>query len=596
MNKTLRDRLPWMLEHWRLYCADVPLLAILTLANAAVSVAYPYVIKLIVDGMTTGAAGDFFLNHTLLLVGIGVAHFVVYLNMQLVRMRLNLSFEYGVRLRGIEYLTRMGHSFFNRFRIGDIVTRLMDDVNEKLSWYMCSGIFRVFEASAIIFFGIIMMLSISPKLTLCAAGPLPLLVLVFMFAASRLHRRYDVVQKSISHLNEVLETCFSGIRVVKAFTAEPMQRTIFGNAIEANRVAEVRAVRWQSILDTLWGNIWQLGIIIVLLVGGTMAMAGEVSLGDLVAFDTYVLMLVWPMFDIGQFFVRGKLSAVSIDRIQEIEQWPAEVAQPNQPMPVARKPGQPAATDYEQNARTGGRFEVRLQQVHYRYPGTTHDALSDVSFVAPPGQLTALVGETGAGKSTALAIISRLFDPDSGQVAIEGPGAADWDLDAAGALIQGITGTILDNIRFGRQWVSDADVQMALEVAQLSDELRQWPDGIDTVVGSRGLRLSGGQRQRVALARALAGRPPILLLDDCTASLDIATEDAIWRRLPDEIPDCNILLVTHRPSTLQRAGKILVFDEGRLCESGTFDELNSHDTFFHQMYIQWKLRERTTGR
>ena len=191
------------------------------------------------------------------------------------------------------------------FRTGDIITRLLDDVGTKLAWYLCSGIFRVFEAAAIIVFGVAMMLSISPSLTLAAAGPLPLLVIFFIVTANPLHTRYDRVQQTISDLNSAVETTFSGLRVVKTFAAERLQQRAVFAAIDAEQVAEVSAVRAQSVLDLVFGNVWQLGIIGVLLLGGPMVIEGTLTLGDLVAFDAYVLLLVWPMFDIGQFLVRG---------------------------------------------------------------------------------------------------------------------------------------------------------------------------------------------------------------------------------------------------------------------------------------------------
>ncbi len=598
-KKTIKQQIIWIFEHWRLYRGTIPLLLLLTLLNAVITVIYPLLVKEIIEGVESSAASEFFLWWTAILLLLGAVHTLVYLFMQLLRTRLNLSFEYGVRQRGFEYLMRLGHSFFTRFRTGDVVTRLMDDVSDKLAWYMCSGIFRVIEALAIIVFCITAMIWINAELTLYAAGPLPILILIFVFTADHLHRRYDTVQQSISHLNESLETCFSGIRVVKAFTAESMQSEIVGRAIEENRQAEIRAVRWQTIIDTLWGNIWQLGIIGVLLVGGTMAVAGEVTLGELVAFDAYVLMLVWPMFDIGQFLVRGKLSAVCIDRLAEIENAQPDVPDARQTAIVARQPHVAAPPDYERPPRREDSLSIRFESVDYRFEEAERLALDDVSFEASAGKLTALVGETGSGKSTVLAMIARLFDPANGIVVVGDRDIRAWPLvelrQSIGYVPQEallLSGSLRENIRFGREWVGDADMEMALELAQLRRDLAEWPEGLETIVGSRGVRLSGGQKQRVALARALAGRPSILLLDDCTASLDAATEEAVWRNLTEEIPGCTTLLVTHRPATLARAHRIVVLDEGQVCETGSFAELNTHDTLFHQLYVQWKLRER----
>jgi ATP-binding cassette subfamily B protein len=358
MTEAFRHRLSWIFEHWRLYTGTIPLILGLTVINAAITVTYPLLFKEIVDGVESNATASDLVRYTLLLVCVGVAHFGAYATMQYARAKLNLSFEFSVRVRAFQSLTRMGPTFFSRFRTGDLITRLMDDVTDKLSWYMCSGIFRVLEAGLIVLVCLMWMLSISPKLTLIAAGPLPLLIVIFVFTAGKLHRRYEVVQGSISRLNEVLETCFSGIRIVKSFTAADMQRKLLFSAIEENREAEVRAVRWQTVMDTLSGNIWQLGIVAVLFTGGEMVLSGEITLGDLIAFDYFVLLLVWPMFDIAQFLVRGKLSAVSIDRVAELEEFAPDVRDVNPERIVARRPGDAPAADFTPHHHSGEPLQV----------------------------------------------------------------------------------------------------------------------------------------------------------------------------------------------------------------------------------------------
>ena len=333
---TFRERVRWILEHWAVYRGEVPLLLGLTVANALVLVAYPFLLKRIIDGIQESLTPGFLWGQVALLLGVGILHFFIYAVMQYRRALLNMRFEFGVRLRAFEYLLRLGPLFFSRFRTGDVVTRLNDDVTEKISWFLCSGVFRVLEAAVLIVFGIAMMLYINPTLTLYTATPLPILVALFVVTGHQLHQRYEAVQQSISELNDSLESCFSGIRVVKAFGVEENQQRLVEHTIEEQRRAEIKAVLWQTIIDSLYGNIWQLAIVAVLLAGGMMVIAGEVTLGDLIAFDTYVLMLVWPMFDIGQFFVRGKLCAVSIDRVAEVERFPPEVCISETPEPIAR--------------------------------------------------------------------------------------------------------------------------------------------------------------------------------------------------------------------------------------------------------------------
>lgn len=597
-----RQRLRWILGHWAVYRGKVPLILFLTLANAVVLVAYPYLLKRIIDGVQGALTPGFLWRQVAVLFALGVLHFFIYAALQYIRATTNMRFEYGIRLRAFEHVLRMGPQFFSRFRTGDVVTRLNDDVGEKISWFLCSGVFRVIEAGVLILFGLGMMLLINPLLTLYTAAPLPVLVALFVISGHRLHLRYEVVQKSISELNDSLESCFSGIRVIKAFGVEEGQRRLVEETIEQQRQAEIQAVRWQTIMDSLYGNIWQLAIVAVLLAGGMMVIRGEVTLGDLLAFDTYVLMLVFPMFDIGQFFVRGKLCAVSVDRVAEVESVEPEVIVSEMPAPIARHilspPLKEEALEFEDMKTLGVRFE----NVSYRYPASETNAIERINFTAIPGKVTAIVGQVGAGKSTLMNLVPRLMDPTEGQVIVGTQNAKDWPADTLrrhlGYVPQEphlLSGTLEENIRFGRKHISEDDLKNAIAIAQLETEIAAWPEGLQTIVGSRGVRLSGGQKQRVSLARALAGRPSVLLLDDCTASLDAGTESALWEQLTKALPDCTTLLVTHRPSTLEEVDQILVLEHGRLVESGTFTELEHEGTTFHRLYVEWKLQEESLG-
>ncbi|MCA9068831.1 MAG: ABC transporter ATP-binding protein, partial [Planctomycetaceae bacterium] len=499
------DRLKWMGSHWAVYRGEIPLLLGLTLGNAVVLVAYPFLLKRIIDGIEGSLSTTFIWTQVSFLFGLGVLHFFIYAVMQYRRALLNLKFEFGARLRAFEYVLRMGPEFFSRFRTGDVVTRLNDDVTEKISWFLCSGIFRVIEAAVLILFGVVMMLVINPQLTLYTAAPLPFLVGLFILTGHQLHRRYDAVQKSISELNDSLESCFSGIRVIKAFGVEDHHQRLVEQTIEQQRRAEIQAVRWQTIIDSLYGNIWQLAIVAVLLAGGTMAIANEVTLGDLIAFDTYILLLVWPMFDIGQFFVKGKQCAVGVDRIAEIESAPPEVVIPETPPPKARTIFLPLLQDNAKAIKTAEPLIVEFDQVSYQYPTSPTPAVVDVSFIARPGTITALVGEVGTGKSTLIQLIPRVMDPTGGTIRIGERDARQWLADDLRSRLGFVpqephllSGTIEENIRFGRVSVTEEAVQNAIEIAQLQSTIAEWPAGLQTVVGARGVRLSGGQKQRVS--------------------------------------------------------------------------------------------------
>jgi len=599
--KPLRAQAAWIAGHWRPYRGEILILLTLTVIHAAVIVIHPIILKRIVNGIESDLTFGYLAENVAALVALGMMTFVLYASLQTMRARLNLRFDFGVRMRAFESILRMGPTFFSRFRTGDLVTRLTDDITEKLSWYLCSGIFRLVEAVILILFGVAMMIRLNAELTLYAAGPLPVLIGLWILTGNRLEQRYQRVQRSISELNAALEGCFSGVRVVRAFAAEAAHQETIDAAIARQRREEIRAVRWQTLLDALYGHIWQFAIIGVLLAGGAKAIRGEITLGELIAFDAYVLMLVWPMFDVGQFFVSARLSAVTLSRIAEVEEVTPEVREHDDAAPRVRRPDETLlarSTPEERMRLADTRLPVRFEQVSYHYPQSEQETLVGLDFEARPGSMTAIVGEIGAGKSTALALVARLVDPSAGRILVAGRDLRELAptevRNASGYVPQEpllFSTTLVENIRFGREWISEEDVAMAIELAQLDTDIAAWPQGRETMVGARGIRLSTGQKQRTALARALAGRPSILLLDDCTASLDAETEAAVWKDLFRILPGCTALVVTHRPATLERAGRIVLLQAGRVCESGSLRELEREGTRFHELYMQWKLRD-----
>ncbi len=605
MRKSLREQIPWVVEHWRPYRAMLAWIVALTLVNGLVTVMYPVFLERIVDGIEGSLSTRHLLINVALLLTFGALHAAVYYLLQFARLKVNLSMDYGIRIRAFEHMLRMGPSFFHRFRTGDLVTRLTDDVTEKLAWYLCSGLLRTLEALVVIGFGVLMMLRMDPGLTLAAAGPLPILIGIYILVASRLEGRYRAVQSAISRINDALESAFSGIRVVKGFGVEPTQKALVEGAIEGQRRAEIRAVRYQTLIDALYGHIWQLAIILVLLVGGAAAMRGDITLGRLVAFDAYVLLLVWPMFDLGQFLVRGRVSAVSISRISELEEVEPEVGDPRRASLLPRRPGEPIVAPRQAASTTTEPLTLTAEGVAYRYAGADHPAITGISFEAVPGSITAVVGEVGSGKTSLLNLVPRLVDPGSGHLSMGDESVSGWPLGAlrerVGMVSQDpvlFSDTVRENVRFGRSWIPREDLDMAVRVSALKRDLAEWSEGLETVVGNRGIQLSGGQKQRVALARALAGRPSVLLLDDCTSALDASTEDAVWKALFEELPTCTTLVVTHRPATLERADRILLLEGGRVIADGTFAELHRDSAPFRELYTRFSLESalEETGR
>jgi ATP-binding cassette subfamily B protein len=494
---------------------------------------------------------------------------------------MNLKLEWLFRQDAFDRITLKGPNFFNDFRSGDLVTRMTDDVAEKLSWFACSGIFRLYEALTFVTFTIYMMTTIDPKLTLWTAGPLPILIVIFFVSASVLDKRYEYLQTRISRFNDVMEACFSGIRVVKAYVKEPAQKKSFEAAVQDRRNAEISTIKAMTVVESMYFYIWQLGIIIVLVGGGYLAINGNLSIGKLGAFIYYTVYLIFPMFDIGQFLVKSRQSAVSINRLVELE----KVA------PMVPDNGSQSA-----NGNVAGR--LTFENVKFKFPDGEHDIIDDISLEIEAGQTVAVVGRVGSGKSWLINMIPRLVDPTGGVVKLDGTDLKMFRLEdlrnSIGYVPQEpilFSDTVKNNILFGRESISDEVLEWAIEVAQLKDEIATFPKGLDTTIGTRGMSISGGQKQRLALARALVIKPKILILDDCTSALDSSTESALWQRLHEVMPDMTAILITHRPDTLESVDNIFVLEDGRVVETGKHHQLIAGEGQYARIYKRYRLAD-----
>jgi ATP-binding cassette subfamily B protein len=576
------DKVRWFWQYWRPHWKRMTVIVLLSFVNSAIVVYIPMAMKRAFEFIEAGPGfGGEVERMALLFLGLGVASFVTYATLQGNRAWMNLRLEWAFRQKSFQKMTELGPSFFNKFRTGDLVTRLTDDITEKLMWYSCSGIFRTLEAIIFVVFAVVMMARLNVRLTVYSAAPLALLVIIFIKTAVILEKRFDRLQKKISKVNESLETGFSGIRVIKSYGVEDYTEHRFSDIMEERVDAEIRAVKAWSIIESLYHYVWQFGIVIILLAGGRMVITGDITFGDFVAFDAYVMMLVFPMFDIGQFFVSTKRASVSIARLMEIE-----AQRPGAENLSAGKDGDPI------------RGEIEFKNVSFRAPDNGRKIIDSVSFEVPKGTMTALAGPVGSGKTSVINLIPRLVDSSAGNVMLDGRGVEERDLRKLRASIGFVpqdpllfSDTIEENIRFGRDWIDRDQVQWACDAAQFTKDIPLLSEGLQTVVGQRGVRLSGGQKQRVSLARAIAGRPSLLILDDCTASLDADTEASFWEGLRDYLPDTTFVVISHRPRTLEIADQIVLFDRGEVVAIGNHAELLSESSLYEDLYHTEQLRE-----
>jgi ATP-binding cassette, subfamily B, multidrug efflux pump len=568
------SRLAWIWRIWRERKGLIALLFALTLLSSAVAVAYPYLSKLLIDliqgliesGSPRAESSARVARLALLVIAVGVVGFVANL-FPGVRGAVNSVFDYIIRRRYFGEVMRKDYRFFAAFRSGDIVTRLTDDIYDfpKLSWFLCSGIFRAVESVSKVGLCLAAMLLLDWRLTLISLVPLPFMIAVFAIAQDRIYDSFRSNQEAISDVNSQLELSFSGLRIIKAYACEAKYRRFFSEALARRFGTEMAVARLETVLRMVYMYIDYVMQIGVVFAGGWMAVKGDISVGTFYALFNYLGMLVYPILDIPQLFVSGKRAFVNIDRLEELRSYPARRS---------------SGLDFP----PGPIEELSVEGLSFGYEGREAEALRGVSFRLSKGEKLAVIGQVGSGKTTLVKLLAGLLEPARGSVRVNGLPIGEAD-EAGLARLMGyvpqeallFSGSVRDNVAFGApgdgRSIGDEALGEALATAQLTAEVGAFPSGAETVLSQRGSSVSGGQRQRLALARAVARYPRLLLLDDVTASLDARNEERLMRALGAWSGDLACVIVSHRLSTLKYADKVLFLEGGELRAFGVHEEL-----------------------
>ena len=536
----------WMWRVWGPGGHYGALIALLLLSplSALLAVAFPWLWQYAVDVLAESPSPDSLWQLSVWMLLAGVGHALVFVVVQGMRSVMNVTITRYARIYVLDRMSQIDTDALRAFRAGDVVARLHDDAGDKTSWYLCSGVFRAYESLFVSLFALASVWRLAPWWSLWLLLPIPLLGIVQALTQRTLSERNAAVQAAISRSSSELASTFGAIRTVTASRLAPLQRARFLSAVGEQRDAEIRATMLQQALNLLYQYGWQMTTTLLLLLGGLAVLRGEMTLGRYLALEGLAAVLVMPMLDFGQLLSRLPQTAVALRRLDEI----AELRAAPEPQPA---PGDPeiALSVTDLSLRDGG--EILLDRI---------------SLSVRSGERLAVTGRLGSGKSLLCEIIAGMRRPTSGGVQIAGllaPVPQDPSL---------LSGSLRENIDLGRN-LSAEDIERAIRVSQLQADLPRLPDGLETLLGERGITLSGGQRQRVAIARALAGRPSLLVLDDATSALDARVESAFFEALREEFGGLTVLVVTHRKATLASADRVIVMEGGRIAQQGAHQEL-----------------------
>jgi ATP-binding cassette, subfamily B, multidrug efflux pump len=562
------------LGYLRSYKAEALGAFIALILSSAASLATPQLIRVAIDGGIAPQRLRVILLAVGGLVGAALLRGLFQFLQGYLAERASQGVAYDLRNVLFEKIERLGFEYYDRVETGQLVTRLTSDV-EQIRTFAGSGVVQL-AAAVVMLVGTTTVLFLTDwRLALLSLTVVPVIMLLLLRFVRRIGPLFRSVQQTLGRLNSVLQEDLAGIKVIRTFAREEYERdryrSVNDELLERN-LETVRAFAGNFPFVFLLAN---LGTLIIVLFGGLQVIGGRLSIGELVAFNTYLGFLLFPIFTIGFLAAGISRAGASSQRVFEVLDAPLEVKDAPDAIPLP-----PIAC------------RVEFDGVGFRYPGGEREVLRDISFVAQPGQTVAILGTTGSGKSTLVNLIPRFYDVTEGSVRLDGHDVRDVTLASLrsqmGIVLQTsllFSGPVRDNVAYGRPEATQEEVETAARAARADDFIRGLPEGYDTVIGERGVGLSGGQRQRIAIARALLVDPRLLILDDSTSAVDAETEAAIQESLDRMMREGHrtVFVIAQRISTVRDADLILVLDGGTIVASGTHDELLRESELYNEI-------------
>jgi ATP-binding cassette subfamily B protein len=595
LPNSLRPLFPYLKKYRGSYVVG----GLCVLLNNGIWILFPLVIRRAIDDLHSGVDRHKLLTYALLLLAVAGLKGIFQFLTRWILIGISREIEFDLRNDFFGHLESLSYSFYQRTRTGDIMARATNDLNAVR---MLLGPAIMYSANTIVFTAgaLVFMLSISPKLTLYAFLPLPVVSITIQYFGKRIHERFERIQAMFSDISARAQENFSGARLIRAYVQEEYEIAGFETA---NKEYIARSLKLVRLMGMLWPSLevmLGLAIVLVLWLGGrevlsgqqkvelfsylgtktTLFLEGPMSVGDFVAFNIYMVQLTWPIIALGwviNIFQRGTASMARINELL-VEKPEIDDASANLPSTVQIE------------------GDIEFRDLNFAYNGTP--VLHDINLHIPAGSSLAIVGPTGSGKTTLVSLIARIYDAPSGAVLIDRKPVRDFPLEVLRRNIGFIpqetflfSDTVRENIAFGAQGATDEEIRWAAHAASIAEDIEGFPDQYRTLVGERGITLSGGQKQRTAIARAVIRNPRILILDDALSSVDTNTEDQILNRLREIMRGRTTIFISHRVSTVRNADRIAVLHGGRIVESGSHDELLKLNGYYSDLYNKQLLEE-----
>ncbi len=589
MGPAFRRLLPYVLRYRRRFLLG---LACVVLSSTFQLLA-PWVLKFAIDDLGAGVTRQKLVVYAALILGVAGVRAIFLFLMRRIIVGISRHIEYDLRNAFFARLQQMPLSYYQARRTGDLMSRATNDLNAVR---MMVGPAVMYSASTILVFivAIVLMTSIDGRLTLIALLPLPLVSISVKYFGSAIHRRFEAIQAQLADMSAVVQETLAGVRVVRAYNQEPYEVRRFGAANEEYVRRNRGLIRLQGAFYPSMTLFLGFGALLVLWLGSREVIRHRITLGEFVAFNSYLVMLSWPMIAFGWVTNMLQRGMASWKRMLDVLDAVPDISDAD-------------VTAAGTAAPLTGAIEIR--DLVFTYPGAERPVLDHVSLRIERGQTAAFVGATGSGKSTLISLLPRLHDPPPGTVFLDGVDVREIPL----ARLRGAIGfvpqepflfsdAISENIAFGVAAPApdvapdaanqrDARLRAAAAVSRLDTDVDAFPKGYETMVGERGITLSGGQKQRTALARAVMVEPRILVLDDALSSVDTSTEEEILLRLRDVMRERTSIIIAYRVSTVRDADQIFVLDRGRIVERGRHVELVAHAGLYATLYKRQLLEE-----